>query len=162
VCARRGSAVTLHASKIGRPSPSSDGKRKLQGPCGLGYERIEAGCGDTVYDVRTRSGAMRDESYARSPPLTYSPRKPESIDHRHADVREDDVRHVLVDFRQRLRFAVCNPNFVAEQGQQLREPIGHVTDVVDHEDVRHLHHRVCTLRCGDVAHGPNPTQSSRT
>jgi hypothetical protein len=64
-------------------------------------------------------------------------RQLETVDDRHTDVHQCDVRHQCMGFGQGVGGAVRDTNFVSKQGQQLAERIGHITNVIDHQDVRH-------------------------
>jgi hypothetical protein len=61
----------------------------------------------------------------------------ETIHDRHAHVQKRDVRHKRLDFFPGVGGTVGDTNIMAEQGQEFGERIGHITNIIDHQDVRH-------------------------
>jgi hypothetical protein len=78
-----------------------------------------------------------DKPYALSPPLANLTSQLETVDDRHAHVQQSDVRHVRLGARHGVMRAVGDTNIMAEQGQELGERVGHIRNVIDHEDVCH-------------------------
>jgi len=112
-------AIALSGPEPEGALTSCNREAKFQRSRRLRDKRIEAGLFKRGRHARPRKTAMRDKAYSGSPSMSNPSREFKTIDDGHVDVRQQDVGHVHIDFVQRLRCAVRNPNIVAEQGKQL-------------------------------------------